>query len=49
MPQASEEGKCSYRGRSWIRLGFLKAKKSADAIVAIGNEPPNRKSGGLTR
>ena len=43
MSQGSEEGKCSYLGRSWIRFGFLKAKKSADAILATGNEPPNNK------
>jgi len=48
MPQALEEGKCSYQGRSWVRLGFLKTKKSAEAILAIGNEPLNRKGGGLT-
>ena len=39
MTQALDEGICSYRGRSWIRFGFLTAKKSADAIVVTGNEP----------
>ena len=42
MSQELEEGKCSYpdtsctgqaQGRSWIRFGFLKAKKSAEVIV----------------
>jgi hypothetical protein len=33
MSQGLEEGKCSYQGRSWIRFGFLKAKKSAEVIV----------------
>ena len=38
MPQSSEEGKSSYRGRSWIRFGFLNTKKSADAVVVEENE-----------
>jgi len=49
MSQALEEGKCSYQGRFRFRFGFLKAKKSAEAIVVVGNEPLNLKGGGLTR
>jgi hypothetical protein len=52
MPQELEEGKSSYRGRSWIRFGFLKAKKSAEVVVVASNEPLPRKkdkNGGLTR
>ncbi len=37
MPQRLEEGKSSYRGRSW-KLGDNYAKKSAEAIVVVGNE-----------
>jgi len=48
MPQALEEGKCSYQGRSWVRLGFLKTKKSADAILATGNELQTEIVDGLT-
>jgi len=37
MRQGLEEGRCSYLGRShrFARIG----EKSAEAIVAIGNEP----------
>ena len=42
-----EDGKSPYQGRSWFRFGFLKAKKSAEVILVIGNEPLYR-NGGLT-
>jgi hypothetical protein len=38
MPQGLDEGESFYRGRSWM-LRVNNAKKSAEAIVAIGNEP----------
>ncbi len=37
MPQALEEGKSSYRGRSW-KLGDNYAKKSAEVIVIVENK-----------
>jgi hypothetical protein len=40
MQQGYSEGYSSYRGRS---LGFIQAKeKSAEIIVAVGNEPLER-------
>jgi len=40
MSQALDEGKSSYRGRSWkLRVSYT--KKSAEAIVVGRNEPMN--------
>ena len=37
MSQALDEGKISYRGRSW-QLRDSKAKKSAEVVLVVENE-----------